>query len=90
MGPWKMSLVSKEDMFTSRIVGKTAYWLVNRDPYSGLSLQSLVFHPLHTLNNQGPFFSLLIFECVSKMSYLFPYYPWEIVNSSKSNKLLGP
>ncbi len=35
------------------------YWLVNRDPYNGL-LKSphnwVVFNPLFTLNNQGPFF----------------------------------
>ncbi len=34
-------------------------WLFNRDPYNGLlksPYNRIVFHPLYTLNNQGPFF----------------------------------
>ena len=42
------------------------YWLFNRDPYNGLSYSSynwVGFHPLKTLNHQGPFFHSSIDDC---------------------------
>ena len=49
---WKSELRKKPSYFP-------LYWLVYRDPYIGL-LKSpytwVVFHPLYTVNNQGPFF----------------------------------
>ena len=56
------------------------YWLVNRDPYNGL-LQSLynsvVFHPLYTLNNQG-FFRGSFGGGVALLKFPYPKNPEKI------------